>query len=113
MVDDVLSALAEPIRRRLLDVIVTHGEATATTVAAELPITRQAVAKHLAVLDRAGLVTARRQGREVLYAIRATPLATTAEWLTALAFEWDHRLAAIKRRAESLHAEEQEDNPTG
>jgi DNA-binding transcriptional ArsR family regulator len=100
-VDDVLVALAEPIRRRLLAVIAAHGEATATTVAAELPISRQAVVKHLAVLDRAGLVAARRAGREVRYANRTEPLDATARWMTNLAAEWDARLATIKRLAES------------
>ncbi|MEA2513016.1 MAG: hypothetical protein QOJ59_2503 [Thermomicrobiales bacterium] len=72
-IDEVLSALSEPIRRRLLDLIATHGEATATTISAELPITRQAVAKHLTVLEDAGLVAARRQGRDVLYTLQPAP----------------------------------------
>ena len=69
-VDEVWAAVADPTRRRLLDVLLAHGEATATTLAGELPVTRQAVAKHLAVLDRAGLVEGRRRGREVRYAVR-------------------------------------------
>jgi DNA-binding transcriptional ArsR family regulator len=100
-IDDVLSALAEPIRRRVLDVIAGRGEATATAVAAELPISRQAVAKHLAILEEAGLVAGHRQGREVRYAVRPEPLDATARWLTQLADEWDARLAVIKRLAES------------
>ena len=100
-VEEVLAALADPTRRRVLDVIAAHGEATATAVAAELPVSRQAVAKHLAVLDRAGLVTGHRDGREVRYAVRAAPLAETAAWIADLAAEWDVRLARIKRIAES------------
>ena len=100
-IDEVLTALAEPIRRRLLDVIASHGEATATTVAAELPITRQAVSKHLAILEEAGLVAAHRQGREVLFSLRPEPLDATARWLARLADEWDTRLALIKRLAET------------
>jgi DNA-binding transcriptional ArsR family regulator len=100
-IDEVLTALAEPIRRRVLDVIAAHGEATATTLAAELPITRQAVSKHLAILEDAGLVAGHRQGREVLYAVRPAPLDATARWLSRLANEWDTRLAIIKRLAES------------
>jgi DNA-binding transcriptional ArsR family regulator len=100
-IDEVLTALAEPIRRRVLAVIAAHGEATATAVAAELPITRQAVAKHLAVLEDAGLVAGHRQGREVRYAVRPAPLDATARWLARLADEWDTRLAVIKRLAES------------
>ena len=99
-IDHVLVALTEPMRRRLLDLIAEHGEVTATTVAAELPITRQAVAKHLTVLEEAGLVAARRQGREVRYTVRPAPLTTTAHWLENVAAEWDTHLANIKRLAE-------------
>jgi hypothetical protein len=58
--DELWAAVADPTRRRLLDVLLARGEATATALAAELPVTRQGVAKHLAVLDRAGLVEGRR-----------------------------------------------------
>lgn len=60
--DELWAAVADPMRRRLLDVLLATGEATATTLAEELPVTRQAIAKHLAVLDRAGLVEGRRRG---------------------------------------------------
>ena len=104
-VEEVLAALADPTRRRVLDVIAAHGEATATAVAAELPVSRQAVVKHLAVLDHAGLVTGHRQGREVRYAVRPAPLTATAAWIADLAAEWDARLARIKRLAESSSLE--------
>lgn len=97
----VLAALADPTRRMLLDVLASLGEATATTAAGKLPVTRQAVVKHLGVLDRAGLVDSRRSGRDVRYSVRAAPLQSTAAWLTSLADEWDARLAVIKRIAES------------
>jgi len=100
-IDDVLAALADPMRRRVLDSVAARGEATATMIAAELPVSRQAIVKPLAVLDRAGLVAARRQGREVLYAVRSEPLDATAHWINDLAAAWDLRLAAIKRLAES------------
>jgi DNA-binding transcriptional ArsR family regulator len=100
-VDEVLVALADPTRRRLLDVLAAHGEATATTLAAELPVSRQAVVKHLAVLDRAGLVAGHRRGREVRYAVRPDRLDATARWMAALAARWDTRLAAIRHIAES------------
>lgn len=100
-VDELWAAVAEPTRRRLLDVLLAHGDATATTLAGELPVTRQAVAKHLAVLDRAGLVEGRRQGREVRYAVRPERLDAATQWLARVAAEWDSRLAAIKRLAES------------
>jgi predicted ArsR family transcriptional regulator len=67
--DALLAAVADSSRRHLLDLILAHGEATPTALAAELPFTRQAVAKHLAVLDRAGLVEARRTGRSC-YSVR-------------------------------------------
>jgi DNA-binding transcriptional ArsR family regulator len=100
-VDEVWAAVADPTRRRLLDVLLAHGEATATTLAGELPVTRQAVAKHLAVLDRAGLVEGRRQGREVRYAVRSEQLDAATRWMARVAEQWDARLAAIKRVAES------------
>ena len=68
--EELWAAVAEPSRRRVLDVLLARGEATSTALAGELPLTRQAVAKHLAVLDRAGLVEGRRQGREVRYVVR-------------------------------------------
>jgi DNA-binding transcriptional ArsR family regulator len=100
-VDELWSAVGDPTRRRVLDVILDRGEATATLVAGELPVTRQAVAKHLAVLDRAGLVEGRRQGREVRYAVRPQRLDVAARSMARVAAEWDARLAAIKRIAEA------------
>jgi DNA-binding transcriptional ArsR family regulator len=99
-VDEVLAALADPTRRRLLDLLAALGAATATSLAAELPVSRQAVVKHLAVLDQAGLVSAERAGREVRYTVRSQPLDATARWMAALAASWDRRLATIKRLAE-------------
>lgn len=101
-VDDVLAALADPTRRRVLDVLAARGEATATTVAAELPVSRQAVVKHLAILDAAGLVSGGRAGREVRYSVRSQRLDAAARWLAELAAEWDRRLESIRRTAESV-----------
>lgn len=100
-VGGVLAALAEPVRRRLLDLVAERGEATATTLAGEVPVSRQAVVKHLAVLEAAGLVVARRAGREVFYGVRPERLDATARWLADRASAWDVRLAALKRLAES------------
>jgi len=100
-VDELWSAVADPTRRRVLDVILDRGEATATVVAGELPVTRQAVAKHLTILGRAGLVAARRQGREVRYAVRPQRLDAAARSMASVAAEWEARLAAIKRIAEA------------
>ncbi|HEX4429977.1 MAG TPA: metalloregulator ArsR/SmtB family transcription factor [Frankiaceae bacterium] len=100
-IDGVLAALADPTRRQLLDQVSTRGQATASTLADGLPISRQAVVKHLAVLDAAGLVEATRVGREVRYAVRPQALDTTARWMASLAADWDRRLAKIKRVAEA------------
>jgi len=99
--DELWAAIAEPARRRVLDLLLAHGEATATMLAAELPITRQAVVKHLVVLDRVGLVTGRRQGREVRYAVRPERLDEARRRLAEVAAGWEARLATIKRLAEA------------
>ena len=100
-VEDVFVALADATRRQVLDRLAAHGEATATMLAVELPVSRQAVVKHLAVLDRAGLVESRRRGREVRYSVRPERLDATARWMADIAGQWDARLAAIKRIAEA------------
>jgi DNA-binding transcriptional ArsR family regulator len=97
----VFAALAEPTRREVLGLLGVEGERTATALAERLPISRQAIVKHLAVLDEAGLVEGHRVGREVRYAVRPEALVATARWMAALANDWDRRLAAIKRMAES------------
>ncbi|GAA1362855.1 ArsR/SmtB family transcription factor [Catellatospora chokoriensis] len=104
-VDAVLAALADPTRRQLLDLLAELGETTATALAERLPVSRQAVVKHLAVLDAAGLVSGHRAGREVRYAVRPAALNTTARWMAALASDWDRRLATIKRLAEAAERE--------
>lgn len=105
-VDSVLIALADPTRRQLLDLLAAHGEASATTLAKRLPISRQAVVKHLAALDAAGLVAGGRVGREVRYAVRPAALDATARWMVTLAADWDRRLANIRRVAEAAELEE-------
>ena len=107
-VDELWSAIGDPTRRRVLDLILDRGEATATVVAGELPVTRQAVAKHLVVLGRAGLVEARRDGREVRYAVRPQKLDAAARSIASVVAQWDERLIAIKRIAEAA-ARAQED----
>src|SRR5205085_1155949 len=105
--DELWSAVADPTRRRVVDVLLDRGEATATMLAGDLPVTRQAVAKHLGVLNRAGLVEGRRRGREVRYAIRPQRLDAATRAMAQVAEDWDARLSAIKRIAESV-AREQE-----
>jgi DNA-binding transcriptional ArsR family regulator len=101
VVDGVLAALADPTRRQLLDLLATHGQATATTLAGGLPVSRQAIVKHLTVLDAAGLVDSVKVGREVRYAVRSEALDATARWMASLVADWDRRLAKIKRLAEA------------
>jgi DNA-binding transcriptional ArsR family regulator len=96
----VFAALADPTRWRLLGTLAQQGEGTATTLAAELPVSRPAVIKHLGVLDRAGLVTRQRAGREVRYRVEPARLDATARQIAALAAAWDRRLAALKALAE-------------
>ena len=96
----VFAALADPTRFRVLALLAERGEATATTLAGDLPVSRPAVIKHLGVLDRAGLVEARRQGKEVRYTVRTGPLQATAAWLDDLATDWDARLRRLKALAE-------------
>ncbi|MFC9329718.1 ArsR/SmtB family transcription factor [Kitasatospora sp. NPDC057015] len=100
-VGSVLVALADPTRRRLLDLLAAQGAATATTLAGGLPVSRQAIVKHLAVLDGAGLVVGCRVGREVRYSLRPAGLDATTRWMSSLAADWDRRLAVVKRAAEA------------
>jgi DNA-binding transcriptional ArsR family regulator len=96
----VFAALADPTRRSVLTRLAAHGAASATALARELPVTRQAVVQHLAVLDAAGLTRARRHGREVRHALRPEALTATATWMTLVAAQWDERLTAIADIAE-------------
>jgi DNA-binding transcriptional ArsR family regulator len=97
----VLAALAEPTRRQVLDLLAERGEASASSLAESLPVTRQALVKHLGVLDDAGLVAAQRVGREVRYRPRPETLVDAGRWMAELAAGWETRLAAVKRLAES------------
>jgi DNA-binding transcriptional ArsR family regulator len=112
VVDGVLVALADPTRRRLLDVLSGLGQATASTLARDMPVSRQAVVKHLGVLDGAGLVASTKVGREVRYTVRPDALDATARWMAALAADWDRRLSKIQRFAEAAERDApQEEEP--
>jgi DNA-binding transcriptional ArsR family regulator len=100
-VDGVLGALADPTRRRLLHLLAAGRPSSATTLAAQVTVSRQAVVQHLAVLERSRLVTGHRVGREVLFTVRPEPLLATASWMTHLAETWDERLRLLKQKAES------------
>ena len=100
--DELWSAIGDPTRRRMLDLLLNAGGGTATTLSEQLPVTRQAIAKHLAVLDRVGLVHSAPSGRERRYEVDQDRLAIACEQLTAVGSQWDARLARIKRIAEAI-----------
>ncbi len=102
--EDLLSAIADPSRRRVLGLLVSNGEASAWRLAGYVAFSRQAVSKHLVVLDEAGLVSRRKQGREVLYQVDPDRLHQATRAMADLAAQWDRRLNAIKRLAEAAHA---------
>ena len=97
---DVFAALADPNRRHLLEALA-RSEASATQLASDLPVTRQAVAKHLAALREAGLVDSRRAGRETLYSLNPGPLDDALAWITRVGDEWDTRLDALRRHVQT------------
>jgi ArsR family transcriptional regulator, cadmium/lead-responsive transcriptional repressor len=103
--DELWSAIADPSRRQVLDLLVSHGEVSASWLAGRVPFSRQAVSKHLVVLERAGLVSRRKHGREVLYLVEPSRLDQATRAMADLAAQWDRRLRAIKRLAEATHAD--------
>jgi DNA-binding transcriptional ArsR family regulator len=94
----VFGALSDPTRRALLSAIAEHPASTASELAAQLPISRQAVIKHLNALTSAGLLDRRRTGREVRYQFTPAPLSDAVDWMTAVGAEWDERLAVLRRQ---------------
>jgi len=95
----VFSALADPTRREVVRSLAAQPGLTASYLAGELPMTRQAVSKHLHALSGAGLVQAHREGRETRYTLTPVPLAEAIEWMTAVGAQWDERLARLAHRA--------------
>ena len=94
----VFAALADPTRRRVVDVLAQRPTVTASGLAAELPITRQAIAKHLSALAEAGLVAATHEGRETRYRLTPEPLTDAMRWMATAGSRWDERLARLERR---------------
>ena len=90
----MFGALADPMRRALLQTIAAHPS-TATELAAELPISRQAVAKHLTSLSDAGLLERERAGRDVRYRVTPAPLSDAVSWMAEVGGQWDERLARL------------------
>jgi DNA-binding transcriptional ArsR family regulator len=109
--DELWSAIADPSRRRVLDLLVSHGGVSASWLAGRVPFSRQAVSKHLGVLEQARLISRRRQGREVLYQVEVDRLDEASRAMAKLATEWDRRLTAIKRLAEAAHTEAEAAQP--
>ena len=108
-VDDHLwSAIGDPTRRRMLDLLLTQGDGTATTLSDHLPVTRQAVAKHLGVLDRAGLVRVTPTGREKRYRVDDVQLSRAVAQMASVGSTWDARLQRIKRIAETIQRAQQD-----
>ena len=107
--DELWSAIADPSHRRVLDLLVSHGDVSASWLASQVPFTRQAVSKHLAILEETGLVARHKRGREVLYQVNAARLDQATQAMADLAARWDQRLGAIKRLAEAAHAEAKKD----
>jgi ArsR family transcriptional regulator, cadmium/lead-responsive transcriptional repressor len=93
-VDAVFRALGEPTRRDLIEAL-GRGRATPTRLAHEFPVTRQAVAKHLSTLERAGLVRGERAGREIFYELTPAPMREAATWMATVGGEWDERLRRL------------------
>jgi DNA-binding transcriptional ArsR family regulator len=97
-VDDVFDALADATRRQVLRHLAEGGPQTPTELADHLPVSRQAVSKHLDVLGRAGLVSSARAGRETRFTFQPEPLTDAAEWMADVGGTWDRRLEMLKKR---------------
>ena len=95
--DAVFAALADPTRREVLRLVAERGPTSATLLERELPVTRQAIVKHLVVLSRAGLVTGQRTGQEVRFALVPTSLNDASEWIAEIGSLWDERLARLRQ----------------
>lgn len=108
--DELWSAIGDPTRRQVLDLLLAAGSGTSTSLSASLPVSRQAVAKHLAVLDRVGLVHGETVGRERHYRIDDEQFARALAQLHAVSSAWDGRLRRIKRLAEALENIERTDS---
>ena len=97
--NEVFGALADPTRREVMLSLAERPGLTASSLAGELPMTRQAVAKHLVALSSAGLVESRRAGRETRYTLTPAPLVDAMQWMAGVGAEWDERLARLAKRS--------------
>ncbi len=92
----IFAALADPTRRQLLTHLAESSPKTATQLATEYPITRQAILKHLTILAEAGLVTVQQQGRDKQYTLTPEPLVEVEQWVKAISTRWEARLLRLK-----------------
>jgi DNA-binding transcriptional ArsR family regulator len=92
----VFSALADSTRRNVVEALASRETATATELAAELPVTRQAVSKHLTALSDAGLVEGERKGRETRYRLTPEAMGDALDWMERVGSQWERRLAALR-----------------
>jgi DNA-binding transcriptional ArsR family regulator len=110
---DVFAALADPTRRRILERLHREGPRSITELAAPLAMTRQAVSKHLDVLEKAGLLERETRGRERVNRARPEPLNEVGDWLDACSAAWDERLGRLRAYLEHEPDEEGEENAHG
>ena len=96
-IDEVFAALSDPTRRRVIERLSATGGASATELAEGLPVSRQAIVKHLLALDEAGLVTTERAGRQKRYRLTPEPMGDAVGWMTEVGAQWDERLTALAR----------------
>jgi DNA-binding transcriptional ArsR family regulator len=101
--DAVFAALGDPTRRRILDRLSADGPLTATELAPDYPMSRQAIVKHLGTLAGAGLLVPQRVGRDVRYRVRADAMTEATDWLAAITARWDRRLAALDHQVRDRH----------
>jgi len=99
--DDVLSALADPTRRRVVEMLARHAPLTVGELVAQFPLSRQAITKHLGILRRARLVRSTKKGRDVLNELEPTGLDPLTGWTRVYSDFWDHRLSSLKAAVES------------
>jgi DNA-binding transcriptional ArsR family regulator len=102
--DAIFGALADPTRRRILSLVAARGRVTASGLAGELPISRQAIQKHLGSLEAAGLVSGTREGRERVFRATPAPLTDAVGWIAEVGAQWDDRLAALRRQLDRRSA---------
>lgn len=97
--DEIFAALADPTRRQVIRML-SEGETTASRLADDLPVSRQAIAKHLSALEEAGLVASERVGRENRYRLTPEPMSHAMSWMASVGAEWDQRLARLAKHLE-------------